>query len=237
MTDPKLNCANVPKHLLSKHLVFAASLGLTGDLSKRSLCALGLSWRVQAKSAQLKVVKQNLPVTRKGKVSKVFVANLLSTAAARLHITANLLVSWWCRIWRVMSLIICKNHWKVGIVNSLRTSNAIFDGPAVTGECSVPHRYPGMMKIHEDPRQQNRLNLAGPMCRDTCTSNSDDGFSSPWGRSWSCCTVWLRAAPQEWVVPLLGVQNDFIPWQHYKMGCHWVYKTILVHESTTKWVA
>ena len=107
----------------------------------------------------------------------------------------------------------------------------------VTGECSVPHRYPGMMKIHEDPRQQNRLNLAGPMCRDTCTSNSDDGFSSPWGRSWSCCTVWLRAAPQEWVVPLLGVQNDYTPWQHYKMGCHWVHKTILAHESPTKWVA
>ena len=107
----------------------------------------------------------------------------------------------------------------------------------VTCECSVPHRYPGMMKIHEDPRQQNRLNLAGPMCRDTCTSNSDDGFSSPWGRSWSCCTVWLRAAPQEWVVPLLGVQNGLTPWQHYKMGCHWVYKTISAHESATKWVA
>ena len=76
-----------------------------------------------------------------------------------------------------------------------------------------------------------------PVWHTTFTSNSDDGFSSPWGRSWSCCTVWLRAAPQEWVVPLLGVQNGLTPWQHYKMGCHWVYKTISAHESATKWVA
>ena len=87
--------------------------------------------------------------------------------------------------------------------------------------------------------QGNRTGSTWPgQCAETlCTSNSDDGFSSPWGRSWSCCTVWLRAAPQEWVVPLLGVtkwlysmttlqnelplgvQNDFSSWKRYKMGC------------------
>ena len=32
------------------------------------------------------------------------------------------------------------------------------------------------MKIHEDPRQQNRSNLAGPIYQDTYTSKSDDSF-------------------------------------------------------------
>ena len=33
-----------------------------------------------------------------------------------------------------------------------------------------------MTKIHEDPRQQNRSNLAGPMYQNTCTNKSDDSF-------------------------------------------------------------
>ena len=33
-----------------------------------------------------------------------------------------------------------------------------------------------MTKIHENPKKQNRSNLAGPMYQDICTSKSDDSF-------------------------------------------------------------
>ena len=74
------------------------------------------------------------------------------------------------------------------------------------------------MKIHEDPRQQNRSNLAGPMYQDTCTSKSDNSF------------LHLEAG-HDLVVPYDSEQRRRNEWCLY-----WVCKMILLHNNTTKWV-
>ena len=74
------------------------------------------------------------------------------------------------------------------------------------------------MKIHEDPRQQNRSNLAGPINQDTYTSKSDDNF------------LHLEAG-HDLVVPYDSEQRRRNEWRLY-----WVYKMILLHNNIIKWV-
>ena len=74
------------------------------------------------------------------------------------------------------------------------------------------------MKIHEDPRQQNRSNLAGPMYQDICTNKSDDNF------------LHLEAG-HDLVAPYDSEQRRRNEWCLY-----WVYKMNLLHNNSTKWV-
>ena len=75
-----------------------------------------------------------------------------------------------------------------------------------------------MTKIHEDPRQQNRSNLAGPIYQDTYTSKNDDSF------------LHLDAG-HDLVAPYDSEQRRRNEWCLY-----WVYKMILLHNNIIKWV-
>ena len=72
------------------------------------------------------------------------------------------------------------------------------------------------MKIHEDPKQQNRSILVGSMYQDICTSKSDDSF------------LHLEVG-HDLVVPYDSEQRRRNEWCLYR-----IYKMILLHNNITK---